>query len=166
MGRRLRGIPDQIRGVNLVRPGGNCGIPWRHGPAPSGQRAPRRRVRHLRSDGKPLARTRRPRGVRATRLGLLPPGPDPVHGRPDSRDPVVNAALLPPNRGSSPSSGEFGPACRGFQVQGTPSAPLSTPDRPYHNRGSAYPLPPRLVLKNDLSSSALRAASTPATISH
>ncbi len=65
-----------------------------------------------------------------TRLGLLPFGPDPVHacsaaagpGRQRRPIPVLTRYTLTLGR-------EFGPASRGFRVQGTPSAPPSTVTR-------------------------------------
>src|SRR5690606_24175779 len=61
------------------------------------------------------------------RLGLLPSGPDPVHGIPPRRtQPSTPRVHRPFIRQTHSSGGEFGPAYRGLRVEGTPNAPLST----------------------------------------
>ena len=67
-----------------------------------------------------------PAAPEAARLGLLPSGPDPVHGAPLRRTRPSSSTFPGAARKAFILGRGIRPRIRGFRVQGTPSAPLST----------------------------------------
>ena len=61
-----------------------------------------------------------------TRLGLLPSGPDPIHGAPPRRTRLSTSSSPGAARQTATLGRGIQPRMRGFRVEGTPSAPLST----------------------------------------